>query len=81
MNSEGGPLGTQARGEASNHKEVLSTSCRVVTGNAVSVSIIESIAILGIDVTRSRLRKAISVLGGISKKSAKSLEKEFKGLC
>ena len=52
-----------------------------VTGNAVSVSIIESIAILGIDVTRSRLRKAISVLGGISKKSAKSLEKEFKGLC
>jgi glutamyl-tRNA synthetase len=34
--------------------------------------------ILGIDITRARIRQAISVLGGISKKQAKALEKEFR---
>ncbi|NKB31691.1 MAG: glutamate--tRNA ligase [Pseudomonadales bacterium] len=51
-----------------------------VTGNAVSISVIESIAILGIDITRARLRQAITVLGGISKKAAKNLEKEYRQL-
>ena len=30
--------------------------------------------------TRARLRSAIDVLGGVSKKAAKRLEKEFAGL-
>ena len=51
-----------------------------ITGNAISISVIESIAILGIDMTRSRLRQAIVVLGGVSKKAAKNLEKEFRAL-
>jgi glutamyl-tRNA synthetase len=33
---------------------------------------------LGLDITRARIRHAISVLGGISNKEAKALEKEFR---
>jgi glutamyl-tRNA synthetase len=33
---------------------------------------------LGIDIARARIRQAISILGGISKKQAKALEKEFR---
>ena len=51
-----------------------------ITGNAISISVIEYTAILGIDITRSRLRQAIALLGGVSKKAAKNLEKEFKAL-
>ena len=49
-----------------------------LSGKAVSTSVIESIMILGIDIVRARIRQAISVLGGISKKQAKALEKEFR---
>ena len=49
-----------------------------VSGKAVSTSVIESINILGIDIIRSRLRDAITILGGISKKQAKNLEREFR---
>jgi glutamyl-tRNA synthetase len=49
-----------------------------ISGKAVSTSVIESIAILGIDITRARIRQAILALGGISKKQAKLLEKEFR---
>ncbi len=51
-----------------------------ITGKAVSASVIESIAILGIDISRARLRHAIAVLGGISKKQAKTLEREYREL-
>lgn len=51
-----------------------------LSGKAVSTSVIESIAILGIDISRARIRQAIAALGGISKKQAKQLEKEFRGL-
>ncbi len=49
-----------------------------ITGSAVSTSVLESIDILGIDIVRARLRHAIDVLGGISKKQTKSLEREFR---
>lgn len=49
-----------------------------ISGKAVSTSVIESINILGIDISRARIRDAIEVLGGISKKQAKSLEREFR---
>ena len=49
-----------------------------ISGKAVSTSVIESIAILGIDIARARIRHGIAVLGGISKKQAKLLEKEFR---
>ena len=49
-----------------------------ISGNAVSTSVIESILILKLDITRARIRKGIVVLGGISKKQAKLLEKEYR---
>jgi len=40
----------------------------------------DSMAILGPDMTRARVRHAIYVLGGVSKKQAKKLESEFRQL-
>jgi glutamyl-tRNA synthetase len=40
----------------------------------------DAMAILGSDVTRARLRHAIAVLGGVSKKQAKRFEKEYRDL-
>ncbi len=48
-----------------------------ITGSTASVSVMDAMAILGPDMTRGRLRHAISVLGGLGKKKLKSLEKEF----
>lgn len=48
-----------------------------ISGKAVSTSVVDSISILGLDITRARLRHAIAILGGISNKEAKLLEKEF----
>jgi len=49
-----------------------------VTGKGVSVSVIDAMSILGLDITRARMRHALTVLGGISKKEAKNLEREFR---
>lgn len=51
-----------------------------VTGSASSTSVMDAMAILGSDMTRARLRHAIEVLGGVSKKQAKRFEKEFREL-
>ncbi|SFT53670.1 glutamate--tRNA ligase [Halomonas saccharevitans] len=51
-----------------------------VTGSSSSTSVMDAMAILGSDVTRARLRHAIEVLGGVSKKQAKRFEKEFRDL-
>lgn len=51
-----------------------------VTGKPVSPPLFDSMALLGPDMTRARLRHALDVLGGVSKKQAKKLEKEFRGL-
>ena len=51
-----------------------------VTGSAVSLSVIESITILEINVVRMRLRTAIDLLGGVSKKKQKLLEKAYRDL-
>jgi len=48
-----------------------------ISGKSVSTSVVDSISILGLDITRARLRHAITVLGGISNKESKLLEKEF----
>lgn len=49
-----------------------------ITGSATSTSVMDAMIILGSDMTRARLRHAIHVLGGISKKQAKKLEKEYR---
>ncbi len=51
-----------------------------ITGSASSTSVMDAMAILGSDVTRARLRNAIDVLGGVSKKQAKRFEKEYRDL-
>lgn len=49
-----------------------------ITGRAVSTSVIDAISIIGLDVSRARIRAAIEILGGISKKETKTLEKDFR---
>jgi glutamyl-tRNA synthetase len=51
-----------------------------IAGTSVSTSVIDSIAILGLDITRARLRHAVEILGGVSKKQLKNLEKEYLSL-
>ena len=51
-----------------------------VAGSNSAYSMPDSMAILGADMTRARLRRAIDVLGGVSKKAAKRLEKEYAAL-
>ncbi len=51
-----------------------------VAGTPNSWSVMDSMEILGPDMIRARLRHAVAVLGGLSKKEGKRLEKEFKVL-
>jgi len=51
-----------------------------ISGKAVSTSVIDSIRILGMDICRARLRQAVTVLGGISKKQTKTLDREYLAL-
>ena len=51
-----------------------------LSGDKVAYSIPDSMAILGPDLTRARLRRAIEVCGGVSKKAVKRLEKDFAAL-
>ena len=48
-----------------------------VVGSSSSWSVTDSMAILGADVTRARLRHGIAVLGGSSNKALKKQEKQF----
>ena len=51
-----------------------------ITGKSSATPLMDSMAILGPDMTRARLRHALGVIGGVSKKELKRLEKEFKQL-
>lgn len=51
-----------------------------ITGHLSSTSVLDAMAIIGSDMSRARLRHAIDVLGGVSKKRAKALEKEYRTL-
>ena len=51
-----------------------------LSGEKVAYSIPDSMAILGPDMTRARLRAAIEACGGVSKKAAKRLEKAYADL-
>jgi glutamyl-tRNA synthetase len=46
-----------------------------ITGQASSVSVLDAMEILGPDLTRFRLRQALELLGGVSKKETKEWEK------
>ncbi len=51
-----------------------------IAGTAASVSVIDSMALLGPDMSRARIRHALTQLGGPSKKEGKRWEKEFNQL-
>lgn len=51
-----------------------------MSGKASSTPMFDTMAILGPDITRARVRNAIEVLGGVSKKATKRLEKRYQAL-
>ncbi|MEE2732654.1 MAG: glutamate--tRNA ligase [Pseudomonadota bacterium] len=50
-----------------------------IAGRSTAPSIMDAMVILGSDMTRARLRHALELLGGPSKKEAKTWDKEFRG--
>ncbi|CAA0124944.1 Glutamate--tRNA ligase [BD1-7 clade bacterium] len=51
-----------------------------IAGTTSSISVMDSMTMLGPDMSRARLRHAIGVLGGVSKKKMKKLEKAYQVL-
>ena len=51
-----------------------------ISGKAASVSVMEAMVFLGPDLSRARIRYAVEVLGGVSKKETKRWEKEYQQL-
>ena len=51
-----------------------------IAGRAAALPLFDSMAFLGADLTRARLRSALDALGGISNKAAKRLDAEFDAL-
>ena len=49
-----------------------------IAGTANSFSVLDSMQIIGPDMSRSRVRHAVDVLGGISKKGMKKLDKKYR---
>ncbi|MGW8171031.1 MAG: hypothetical protein ACWGHV_05290 [Stutzerimonas stutzeri] len=56
-------------------RDVMPLMFAAITGQASSVSVLDAMEILGPDLTRFRLRNALELLGGASKKEAKEWEK------
>ena len=48
-----------------------------IAGTSASFSVVDSMEMLGPDMSRARVRHAIDVLGGVSKKAMKRFEKEY----
>ena len=61
-------------------KDFLAPLFVAIAGSSASFSVVDSMELLGADMSRARIRHAIDVLGGVSKKAAKRLEKEYQGL-
>jgi len=82
---EGEPIGNVFNGIAEIEdlklKQFMPTFFVAITGSGVSLPLFDAMAILGPDLSRTRLRQALEVLSesghGLSKKGLKSLEKEY----
>ncbi|MFT5710069.1 MAG: glutamyl-tRNA synthetase [Halioglobus sp.] len=61
-------------------KDFLAPIFIAISGSTASFSVVDSMELLGPDMSRARLREAINVLGGVSKKAMKRLEKEYQQL-
>jgi glutamyl-tRNA synthetase len=51
-----------------------------ISGQPVSTPLFETLEILGPDVCRMRIREALEATGGLSKKQAEQLEREYRSL-
>jgi glutamyl-tRNA synthetase len=58
-------------------KDFLAPVFVAIAGTTASISVMDSMVLLGPDLSRARLRHAIEVLGGVSKKALKTLEKNY----
>ncbi len=61
-------------------KDFLAPLFIAIAGSSASFSVVDSMALLGPDMSRARIRHAIEVLGGVSKKALKQLEKDYRVL-
>ncbi len=61
-------------------KDFLAPLFIAISGSPASFSVVDSMELLGPDMSRARLREAINILGGVSKKAMKRLEKEYQQL-
>jgi len=61
-------------------KDFLAPLFVAIAGSSASISVVDSMELLGPDMSRARIRHAIEVLGGVSKKVAKRFDKEFQAL-
>lgn len=61
-------------------RDVLAPMFVAISGKPVSPPLFDSMAILGPDMVRARVRHALGVLGGVSNKQAKRLEKAYRAL-
>jgi glutamyl-tRNA synthetase len=50
-----------------------------IAGTNETISVLDTMALLGPDMSRARLRHAINVLGGVGKKKLKKMEKTYRG--
>ena len=61
-------------------KDFLAPLFIAIAGSSASFSVVDSMELLGPDMSRARIRHAIEVLGGVSKKAGKRLEKDYQSL-
>ena len=61
-------------------KDFLAPLFVAIAGSGASFSVVDSMEMLGPDMSRARIRHAIEVLGGVSKKALKRLEKDYQKL-
>lgn len=61
-------------------RDLLAPVFVAVSGKPVAPPLFDSIEILGPDMTMARLRHALGVMGGVSNKQAKRLEKQYRSL-
>ena len=61
-------------------KDLLAPLFVAIAGSSASFSVVDSMEMLGPDMSRARIRHAIEVLGGVSKKAMKRLDKDYRQL-
>ena len=61
-------------------KDFLAPLFLAVSGSTASFSVFDAMVLLGPDMTRARIRHAIEILGGVSKKAMKRFEKAYRDI-